>query len=337
VSAATRHLLDVTDFAAHEVREILALAEQPIVTLDRPLAGAGVALIFEKPSNRTRHSMEMAVFQLGGHPVYTRGEEVGFDTREPVEDIARILEGYHAIIAARVFDHLTVTRMAAVVDIPVINMLSDHSHPLQAFADALTMQQSLGQLAGKTVAYVGDFNNVARSLAEISSMLGMHIRFACPHGFDAPLAELERFSLLGAASVEQSTRPAEAVAGAHAVHTDTWVSMGQEDDKQQRIQQFEGYTVDADTMALADPSAVFMHCLPAYRGLEVAADVIDGPQSVVFRQGHNRLHAARGAMAFLLGERPHPTPPDTTSPDTTSPDTTSPDTTSPDTTSREDS
>ncbi len=146
-------------------------------------------------------------------------------------------------------------------------------------------------------------------------MLGMHIRFACPHGFDAPLAELERFSLLGAASVEQSTRPAEAVAGAHAVHTDTWVSMGQEDDKQQRIQQFEGYTVDADTMALADPSAVFMHCLPAYRGLEVAADVIDGPQSVVFRQGHNRLHAARGAMAFLLGERPHPTPPDTTSPD----------------------
>ncbi len=137
------------------------------------------------------------MFQLGGHPVYTRGEEVGFDTREPVEDIARILEGYHAIIAARVFDHLTVTRMAAVVDIPVVNMLSDHSHPLQAFADALTMQQCLGPLAGKTVAYVGDFNNVARSLAEISSMLGMHIRFACPHGFDAPVAELERFSLLG--------------------------------------------------------------------------------------------------------------------------------------------
>jgi ornithine carbamoyltransferase len=317
MSATTRHLLDVTDFTAHEVREILALAEQPIVTLDRPLAGEGVALIFEKPSNRTRHSMEMAVFQLGGHPVYTRGEEVGFDTREPVEDIARILEGYHAIIAARVFDHLTVTRMAAVVDIPVINMLSDHSHPLQAFADALTMQQCLGPLAGKTVAYVGDFNNVARSLAEISAMLGMHVRFACPHGFDAPLAELERFGLLGAASVEQSARPAEAVAGAHAVHTDTWVSMGQEEDKQRRIQQFEGYTVDADVMALADPSAVFMHCLPAYRGLEVSADVIDGPQSVVFRQGHNRLHAARGAMAFLLGERPHPTPPDTTLPDTT--------------------
>ncbi len=157
----TRHLLDVTDFTPHEVREILALAQQPIDSLDRPLADEGVALIFEKPSNRTRHSMEIAVRQLGGHPVYTRGEEVGFDTREPVEDVARIMEGYHALIAARVFDHLTVTRMAAVVDVPVVNMLSDHSHPLQAFADALTMQQHLGELAGKTVAYVGDFNNVA--------------------------------------------------------------------------------------------------------------------------------------------------------------------------------
>jgi ornithine carbamoyltransferase len=306
----TRHLLDVTDFTAHEVREILALAQQPVDSLDRPLADQGAALIFEKPSNRTRHSMEIAVRQLGGHPVYTRGEEVGFDTREPVEDVARIMEGYHALIAARVFDHLTVARMAAVVDVPVVNMLSDRSHPLQAFADALTMQQCLGELAGRTVAYVGDFNNVARSLAEISALLGMHIRFACPHGFDAPLVELERFGLLGAASVEQTTRPAEAVEGAHAVHTDTWVSMGQEAEKQQRLQQFEGYRVDADMMAMADPQAVFMHCLPAYRGIEVAADVIDGPQSVVFQQGHNRLHAARGALAFLFGVRAHPTPQD---------------------------
>jgi ornithine carbamoyltransferase len=306
----TRHLLDVTDFTPHEVREILALAQQPVDSLDRPLADRGAALIFEKPSNRTRHSMEMAVVQLGGHPIYTRGDEVGLDEREPVEDVARIMEGYHALIAARVFDHLTVTRMAAVVDVPVVNMLSDHSHPLQAFADALTMQQCLGELSGRTVAYVGDFNNVARSLAEVSAMLGMHVRFACPHGFDAPLVELERFELLGAASVEQSTRPADAVAGAHAVHTDTWVSMGQEAEKQERFEQFEGYTVDDGMMALADPTAVFMHCLPAYRGIEVTADVIDGPRSVVFQQGHNRLHAARGAMAFLLGARPHPDPVD---------------------------
>ncbi len=309
----TRHLLDVTDFTADEVRRVLALAEAPIGSLGRPLVGQGVALIFEKPSNRTRHSMEMAVSQLGGHPIYTRGEEVGFDTREPVEDVARVLEGYHAVIAARVFDHLTVTRMAAVVDVPVVNMLSDHSHPLQAFADALTMHQCLGDLAGKTVAYVGDFNNVARSLAEISALLGMHIRFACPHGFDASMVELERFELLGAASVEQSHRPADAVSGAHAVHTDTWVSMGQETEKQQRMQQFEGYTVDSGMMALADPAAIFMHCLPAYRGIEVAGDVIDGPRSVVFQQAHNRLHAARGALTFLLQSRsPGPRSPGTT-------------------------
>jgi len=296
----TRHLLDITDFTPEEVRAVLTLADAPIESLERPLAGRGAALIFEKPSNRTRHSMEMAVVQLGGHPVYTRGEEVGFDTREPVEDVARIMEGYHALIAARVFDHLTVTRMAAVVDVPVVNMLSDHSHPLQAFADALTMQQCLGELAGRTVAYVGDYNNVARSLAEVSAMLGMHIRLACPHGFDAPITELERFELLGAPSVEQSTRPAEAVTGAHAVHTDTWVSMGQESEKQERLRQFEGYTVDESMMALADPTAIFLHCLPAYRGIEVTAEVIDGPQSVVYQQGHNRLHAARGALAFLL-------------------------------------
>ncbi len=182
-------------------------------------------------------------------------------------------------------------------------MLSDRSHPLQGLADALTMQQCLGDLAGLTVAYVGDYNNVSRSLGEISAMLGMHIRLACPSGFGADDAELERILLLGAASVEQSTRPAEAVAGAHAVHTDTWVSMGQEDDKEARRQVFEGYQVDTSMMAGADPKAVFMHCLPAYRGFEVSADVIDGPQSVVYQQGHNRLHSARAIMAFLCGVR----------------------------------
>lgn len=300
----TRDLLTIDQLTTEQVDEILALAAQPIATLGRPLEGAGAALIFEKPSSRTRHSMEMAVVQLGGHPVYARGDEVGFDTREPVEDIGRIMEGYHSLIAARVFDHSTVTRLADAVDIPVVNMLSDHAHPLQALADALTMRQRLGDLAGLTVAYVGDYNNVARSLAEVSGLLGMHIRLACPPGFGPDEAEVERLVLLGGTTVEYTTRPVEAVEGAHAVHTDTWVSMGQEDDGHARRQKFEGFTVDDDMMAVADPAAIFMHCLPAHRGFEVTAEVIDGPRSVVFQQGHNRLHASRGALAHLYGVRP---------------------------------
>lgn len=296
----TRSYLNVTDCSPDETRLLLALADRPPGELGRPLEGQGAALIFEKPSNRTRHSMEMAVVQLGGHPVYTRGEEVGFDVREPVEDIARVMEGYHGLIAARVFSHDVVERLASAASVPIVNMLSDWSHPLQAVADALTMQQHLGELDGRTVAYVGDYNNVARSLAEICAQLGMHIRLGCPPGFNADDAELERITLLGASSIEQVARPSEAIAGAHAVHTDTWVSMGQEEDKAQRRQAFEGFTVDADMMAAADSSAVFMHCLPAYRGFEVSADVIDGPQSVVFDQAHNRMHAARAVMAFLL-------------------------------------
>jgi len=279
---------------------MLDLAEVPIDQLHRPLDGLGAALIFEKPSARTRHSMEMAVVQLGGHPVFTRGEEVGFDTREPVEDVARIMEGFHALIAARVHDHETVARLASVSQVPVVNMLSDHSHPLQAFADALTMRQNLGALDAKTVAYVGDYNNVARSLAEISARLGMHIRLACPQGFEADDAEIERILLLGAASVEQGSRPIEIVVGADAVHTDTWISMGEEADKESKRQKFEGFTVDDDMMQAAGPDSIFMHCLPAYRGFEVTESVIDGPRSVVFQQGHNRMHAARGALAFLL-------------------------------------
>jgi ornithine carbamoyltransferase len=297
---SVRHLLDVTDLGSSEIVRALDLAEAPIAALGAPLAGLGVALIFEKPSNRTRQSMEMAVVQLGGHPVYTRGEEISFDVREPVEDVTAVMQGYHAVLAARVFDHGIVERMAAVASVPVVNMLSDHSHPLQAVADALTMRQALGPLAGRTVAYVGDYNNVARSLAEICAVLGAHVRLGCPPGFDAGTTELERLTSLGAASVEQSQRPHDAVRGADAVHTDTWVSMGQESDREARRQAFEGYTVDEAMMGAAAPGALFMHCLPAYRGLEVAAEVIDGPRSLVYRQAHNRMHAARGVLALLL-------------------------------------
>lgn len=298
-----RHLLDITDLSADELRTVLDLAAAPEATPGMPLAGKGAALIFEKPSNRTRHSMEMAVVQLGGHPVYTRGEEIGFDTREPVEDVTRILAGYHAVLAARVFDHGLLERMVAVSDVPVVNMLSDRSHPLQALADAVTMQQALSQLSGRTVAWVGDYNNVARSLGEVCVMLGASVRFGCPVGFAPDDGELERLRLLGRdVEVTSTHRPADAVAGAHAVHTDTWVSMGQEADKEQRRRSFEGFTVDDTLMSGAADGAVFMHCMPAYRGLEVAAGVFDGPQSVAIRQGHNRMHAARGALAFLVGE-----------------------------------
>jgi ornithine carbamoyltransferase len=260
-------------------------------------------LIFEKPSARTRHSMEMAVVQLGGHPVYTRGEEIDIGVREPVEDVVRIFQGYHAAIAARVFDHEVLERMIDVASVPVVNMLSDRAHPLQALADALTMEQRLGPLAGRTVAWVGDYNNGARSLGEVCALLGAHVRFACPLGYEPDPAEVERLSLLGAASVVAGQRPDEAVAGAHAVHADTWVSMGQEADAAVRKQAFEGFTVDERMMALAAPAAVFMHCLPAHRGLEVSSGVIDGPQSAVVEQAHNRLPSARAALAFLLGVR----------------------------------
>jgi ornithine carbamoyltransferase len=297
----TRHLLDIVDLTSDELRVIIELAQRP--DLPKVLAGSGVALIFEKPSNRTRHSMEMAVVQLGGHPVYTRGEEVGLDVRETVEDVTRVMSGYHAMLAARVFEHDKVVRMAACSPVPVVNMLSDHSHPLQALADVLTMQQVHGPLGGATVAYVGDWNNVSRSLAEACVLLGADVSLGCPVGHDASAAELERLNVLGTGSVRQSHRAVDAVRGAVAVHTDTWTSMGREAEKAERVKMFEGFGVDQAVMDAAAPGAGFYHCLPAYRGYEVAADVIDGPQSHVIAQAHNRLHAARGALAFLMGVR----------------------------------
>ena len=299
-----RHLLDITDLDPSELAVVLRLSALPIAALGRPLDGLGAALIFEKPSTRTRHSTEMAVVQLGGHPVYTRGEEIGLDVREPVEDVARILAGYHGVIAARVFAHSTVERIAAASSVPVVNLLSDRSHPLQGLADLLTMQQALGGLAGRTVAYVGDHNNVSRSLAEGAVMLGMHVRLGCPPGYDVSDDELARLDALGTGTIVQSSDPLVAVAGADVVHTDTWTSMGRESEKAERLEIFSRYQVNASLMARAAPGASFMHCLPAYRGSEVTADVIDGDRSLVIAQGHNRMHTARGALAFLLGARP---------------------------------
>ena len=296
-----RHFLDITDLSARDLGSVMNLAQVEIASLGRPLSDKGVALIFEKPSNRTRHSMEMAVVQLGGHPIFTRGEEVGFDQRETVEDVTRIMAGYHHVIAARVFEHSILQRMAAVSSVPIINMLSDHSHPLQALADLLTMRQELGELRNKTVAWIGDYNNVARSLVEACALDGMHIRLGCPKGYGANENELSRIANLGAATVEQFSSARTASTGAHAVHTDVFVSMGQEAETAKRMIELKDFCVDSEVMANAAKDAIFMHCLPAHRGVEVTSEVIDGAQSRVVTQAHNRMHAARGLLAHLMG------------------------------------
>lgn len=292
----TRSLLDIDDLTPDELGALLTFAGAgPAPVLD----GRGVALLFEKPSARTRNATEMAVVQLGGHPVSLRGEDVGIDVRETAEDVARTLACYHAAICARVFDHHRLERMAAAVDVPVVNLLSDRAHPCQAIADLLTLRGHFGGLAGLTVAYVGDWNNVARSLGIALSMVGATLRLGCPPGYSPGDADLDQLAA-GGVRPELHHRPADAVQGVDAVYTDVWTSMGAEEEADQRRRAFEGWTVDAALMAAAGPSAVFLHCLPAHRGEEVAADVLDGPASLVWPQAANRLHAARGALRWLI-------------------------------------
>ena len=295
-----RHLLEIDDLTPAELDTVLRRAAEPPGG-DRPLAGRTVGLYFEKPSLRTRHSCEAAVVQLGGHPVTFRRDEVGSGEREAVGDIARVLSGYHAALGGRVYDHALLEELAGAATIPVVNLLSDQGHPCQALADLLTMRQSQGELAGATVAWVGDFNNVARSLAIGATMLGMKVRLACPPGYGPTPADVDRLRGHGAEPVV-TARPAEAVAGAAAVHTDVWASMGQEAESEARARAFEGFQVDDRVMAAAAPDAVFMHCLPAHRGEEVAATVVDGPQSRVIAQAHNRLHSFRGLLGWLIEE-----------------------------------
>ncbi len=296
----TRHLLEIDDLTAAELEEVLALASDR--SLRRVLEGRGAALLFEKPSGRTRHSTEMAVVQLGGHPVYVRPEEVGIDQRETAEDVARTLSQYHGVICARVFDHGVLERMAAAGSVPVVNLLSDAAHPLQAIADLLTLLEE-DKLDGRTLAWVGDFSNVARSLALACAMTGIAVRVAAPEGYGPSDADLARVRALGG-TIDVHPDAATAVAGADVVSTDAWYSMGQEAEAAARRPLFAPYRVDAALMAGAAADAVFLHCLPAHRGEEVTDDVLDGPASRVWPQAANRLHAARGALAWLLGVRP---------------------------------
>jgi len=264
------------------------------------LAGQGVALLFEKPSARTRSSTEMAVVGLGGHPIYIRPDEVGLGVRESVEDVARTLAAYCSILAARVFEHATLEAMEAAVDVPVVNLLSDRAHPCQALADVLTLREQLGSLDGRRVVFVGDGNNVAASLAFASALCGIELTVASPPGYELDDDVVERASNLGGA-VDVVVDPYEAVKGADAVYTDVWTSMGQEDEAAARRAAFRGYQVDADLMTAAGDQAVFLHCLPAHRGEEVSADVIDGPSSLVWEQAANRMDAVRALFAELVG------------------------------------
>ncbi len=283
-------LLALTGLGRDDLAEILRLSES--ADPGRPLAGQGVALLFEKPSARTRNSMEMAVVQLGGHPVYIQGEEVGLGSRESAEDVARTLACYHEVIAARVMSHRDLLAMAAATDTPVLNLLSDSDHPLQALADILTIKQLLGRLENSRIAYVGDGdNNVCRSLAQACALVGANLVIASPEGFGLSHAP---------ESVRQVVDPAEAVAGADIVYTDVWVSMGQDDEADARRRALAAYQVDEVLMARTQ-NAWFMHCLPARRGEEVTDAVIESPRSAVWRQAETRMPTARGALAWRLG------------------------------------
>ena len=293
-----RHLLEISDLSVDELNHVLTLAQS-----DSPpqvLKGKGMALVFEKPSLRTRNSMEMAVAQLGGHPVYIQGSEVGLDTRESVEDVTKTLAGFHAAIGARVFEHSKVERMAAVDQVPIVNLLSDAAHPMQALADVLTIIQEFGSVQGRTVAYVGDSNNVTRSLGLAVGMLGGTMRIASPSGYSFGEEDLALLRSTGG-KVEQMTDAREAVEGCDVVYSDVFTSMGQEAESEKRLKVFANYQVNGELMRAAS-DAVFLHCLPAHRGEEVTDEVVDSTKSRVWKLAENRMHAARGYLAFALGE-----------------------------------
>ena len=265
------------------------------------LAGRGVALVFQKPSARTRNSGEMAVVGLGGHPITIRHDEISIDERESAEDVARTLAAYHAIIAVRVFDHAVLERMAAVVDVPIVNLLSDRAHPCQALADLLTIRERFGRLEGLRIGYVGDGNNVTASLAFGAALTGMELTVTSPPGYELDDDVVDRARNLGGA-IDLVADPYDAVKGVDVVYTDTWTSMGEEAEADLRREAFQGWQVDDALMAVAGADAVFMHCLPAHRGEEVTDAVLDGPASVVWQQAANRMDAKRALFAFLVQE-----------------------------------
>ena len=302
------HFLDISDCTAAELRHLMEVSlrlkrEYRETGRNAPvLGGKTLAMIFEKPSLRTRVSFAVAMTHLGGTGLLLRQEEVGLGTREPIRDVARVLASMCDGIMARTFEHEKVTELAKWSKVPVVNGLTDYSHPCQAMADLMTLHERFGALEGRTMAFIGDGNNVARSLAMACGRFGMNFVLAAPAGYELPGEDVEAvrrqspgmdFRVIG--------DPKEAVRNADAIVTDTWVSMGQEAEKARRAQHFAGFAVDEELLAASPKQAVVLHCLPAYRGLEISDAVMEGPRSLIFPEAENRLHFQKGLVAVVMG------------------------------------
>ncbi|MDE3113264.1 MAG: ornithine carbamoyltransferase [Chloroflexota bacterium] len=307
VAARIRHFISLADLTPSELAGLIAdaaaLKREPVPP-DAPLRGRSLAMIFEKPSLRTRVSFEMGMVHLGGHATYLSPAEVGLGRRESVADVARVVSRYVDLVVLRTFAHETTEEFARFSAVPVVNGLSDVSHPCQGLTDIFTIQERKGSAPGIVVAYVGDGNNVCHSLMLAVALAGQTIRVAAPDGY-----EPQGRTRSAAAAIARGTRatidvvrdPRDAVRGADVVYTDVWTSMGQEQEYERRRRAFQGYQVNADLLRLAKPDAVVMHDLPAHRGEEITDDVMDGPQSVVFDQAENRLHAQKALVRWLMG------------------------------------
>ncbi len=303
-----KDFIAVSDYSAEELQDLLDLAvrlkKEYFAGGNQPLLqGKVLAMIFQKPSLRTRVSFDMAMRHLGGDALYLSPAEIGLGKRESIADVARVISGYVQIVMARVFDHAHVVELAKWATVPVLNGLSDYNHPCQAMADALTIQEKFGSLKGLNVTYVGDGNNVAVSLMYVCTKLGASFTIASPEGYGISPDTVklgEKFAAETGASVRLVRDPHDAVRGANVIYTDTWTSMGQEEEAARRAKVFPPYQVNAALVAEADKDVIVMHCLPAHRGEEITDEVADGPHSVLFPQAHNRLHAQKALLARLL-------------------------------------
>ncbi len=295
-----RDFLSLLDLSRDELLQLLALAERIKrgEYRERPLQDKSLALIFAKSSTRTRVSFEVGTRQLGGHPIFLSSRDIQLGRGEPIPDMARVLSRMVDGIMIRTFAHADVEELARHATVPVINGLTDLLHPCQLLADLLTMQEAFGTLEGRVVAWIGDGNNMANCWLEAAALLGFELRLACPEGYAPDRALLEMAA--ARTTVTMTEDPAEAIAGAHVVNTDVWASMGQEEESAKRALAFAGYRVDADLMARAAPDAIVLHCLPAHRGEEITADILEGPQSRVWDEAENRLHAQKALLVMLF-------------------------------------